>query len=263
MNTNVHELAEQLEAAWQRQSAPLPPFTERGAIASAEDAYRVQLAWSQLRVRQGDRILGRKIGLTSTAMQQQFGVGEPDYGCLWESRRFMVQDGQAHAPAHWFIQPRVEGEFAFRVARELRGPGVTLAGVLASCDAAALAVEIVDSRIENWRIKLIDTVADNASYGGFAVADWSQELLRCDLPNATIQTWHNDVLAAQGCGAAVIGHPAAAAAWLVNKLAPFGVALGPGDIILSGAVAKSVPAQLGDTFRFELPGQQSLTLEFV
>lgn len=262
MSPTHQSLAAQLESAWRKHSAPLPPFTETGSLASADDAYRVQMAWTQMRLAQGDKILGRKIGLTSKAMQEQLGVDEPDYGCLWGSRQFAVRHGHATAPAALFIQPRVEGEFAFRVGRELRGPGATQEDVLAACDALALSVEIVDSRVANWRIKLIDTVADNASYGGFAVGAWSAGLRDADLAGLKIQTWHNDALAAEGLGSAVIGHPAASAAWLVNKLAEFEVSLQPGDIILSGAVAKSVPAKAGDVFRFEMPGQPSLTLEF-
>src|SRR5690606_31238602 len=120
----------------------------------AEDAYAVQSAWTQLRLSKGERIVGRKIGLTSRAMQEQLGVREPDYGTLWASRYFPAVGGRATFPANVFLQPRVEGEIAFLIGRRLAGPGVTLQEVLASTEAVAVAIEVVDSRIADWRITL-------------------------------------------------------------------------------------------------------------
>lgn len=155
--------AEELERAWEERR-PIEPLSDRG-LKGIEAAYRVQEAWNALRLGKGDRVVGRKIGLTSKAVQEQLGVDQPDFGNLWESRFFGVGE-RVEVEARLFLQPRVEGELAFLIGRRLEGPGVTPQEVLAATEAVAFAIEIVDSRIRDWRIRIEDTIADNASYGG-------------------------------------------------------------------------------------------------
>lgn len=258
----AHELAAALDAAW-RNRAPIAPLTETHPDLTPADAYRIQSAWADLRLARGERIIGRKIGLTNPAIQQQLGVDEPDYGALWQSSFHDAPGGRAEIASADYLQPRLEGEVAFRFGRALKGGSVTAQDVLDATDACALSVEIVDSRIADWKIKLVDTIADNASYGGFVVGPWDAGLVRADMPALAMQVRQNGELAAEGVGAAVLGHPAASAAWLVNKLSEFGVGLEAGDVVISGAVTRMLPAKAGDTFVFSLTGQPDLSVAFL
>jgi len=255
-------VARQLERALTTKQ-PIPPLTETLGPLTPEQAYAIQTRWTELRIAQGERVIGRKIGLTSRAMQEQMGVREPDYGSLWASRFFPARGGRAEIPTEILIQPRVEGEIAFLIGRRLEGPGVTLQQVLAATEAVALSVEIVDSRIEAWRIKLADTIADDASFGAFTVGPWSRALVHEDLRTLGMIIHKNGEVATEGIGAAALGHPARCVAWLANKLAEFGIALEPGDIVLSGSLARALPATRGDVFVVELHGQPPLTVRFV
>lgn len=252
-------LAAQLHAAWVDRT-PIPPFSDAGSLRTVAEAYAVQEAWADLRSADGETTVGRKIGLTSPGMQQQMGVGEPDFGRLWGSRRFAVRDGVATIPCGPFVQPRVEGELAFLLGAPLVGPGVTEAEVLAAADAAALAVEIVDSRIEDWRIQLVDTVADNASYGGFACGEWSERLLASALPTTRFTLARNGDTLVDELGAAVLGSPLAAVAWLANTLGALGSGIAAGDIVLSGAFGPAAPVAAGDVFEVSTPGYAPLTV---
>jgi 2-keto-4-pentenoate hydratase len=145
----------------------------------------------------------------------------------------------------------------------LRKANITLQDVLAATEACALGVEIVASRIADWRIKLVDTIADNASYGGFTLGPWDRRLVRSDLGELAMTIYHNSLLSAEGKGAAALGHPAISTAWLANKLLEFGVSLEPGDIVISGGITRMLPVKAGDEFIFTLTGQPSLTISFV
>lgn len=258
---SVETLAHMLNEAWEKR-IPIPPLSESIGLTSVEEAYAIQTRWTELRLAHEEKIMGRKIGLTSQAIQQQLNVNEPDYGALWGSRYYVVQGGQVEVPTDTFLQPRLEGEIAFLLGQGLRGPGVTWDQVLAATEALAPAVEIIDSRIENWRIKLVDTVADNASYGGFAVGPWSKQLLEVDLRLLGMIIQQHGEAVAEGIGAAALGHPAKSVAWLINKLAEFGIGLEPGDIVISGALARALPVAAGDTFILEMFGQPPLTVKF-
>jgi 2-keto-4-pentenoate hydratase len=156
----------------------------------------------------------------------------------------------------------MEGEVAFLIGRPLRGPHVTPQEVLAATDAMALVVEIVASRIADWKIKLVDTIADNASYGGFVLGEWDRKLRTEDLRLLGMTIYKNGELGAEGVGAAAMGHPAISVAWLVNKLSEFGVSLEPGDIVLSGGITPMQPVAAGDVFTINLTEQPSLTIRF-
>jgi len=255
-------LARRLDEAWENRE-PIAPLSESDGLDDVTRAYEIQASWSEIRTGWGERIIGRKIGLTSFAMQEQLGVDEPDYGSLWESRYFPAQGGRVEMPAEPLLQPFLEGELAFLIARPLAGPGVTLQNALAATDALAVAVEVVDSRIEDWNIRLPDTIADNASYGGFTVGPWSRSLREADLRTVGMLINKSGSRVAEGMGSASLGHPAEAVAWLANKLASFGTSLEPGDIVLSGSLGNAVPVRQGDVFTLEAHGQPPLTVTFV
>ena len=261
VSTTSEILARRLDEAWENRSA-VPPLSEGAGLQTTEEAYAVQTAWSKMRLDRGEKIVGRKIGLTSPAMQEQFGVNEPDYRSLWASRHFPAQDGRVEIPTDTFLQPRLEGEIAFLIGKPLRGPDTRLQEVLAATEALAVAVEVVDSRIEDWRIKLVDTIADNASYGGFTTGPWSRSLQEEDLRTLGMLISRGGVPVVEGLGAAALGHPARAVAWLANKLNSYGVTLEPGDIVLSGSLGRAVPIRREDVFVIEAHGQPPLTAVF-
>jgi len=262
MNTTLIEsLATNLDTAWHTHT-PIPPISETDAVTDVSTAYAIQTHWTNMRLERGEKIVGRKIGLTSKAIQQQLGVSEPDYGTLWQSSFYPARSGNVNIPASDFLQPRIEGEIAFLIGKPLHGPNITPEQVLAATDACAMGIEIVASRIADWRIKLVDTIADNASYGGFTLGPWDKQMRDSDLGGLAMTIHHNGALAAEGLGSAALGNPAASTAWLANKLLEFGVSLEPGDIVISGGITKMLPVKAGDEFVFSLTGQPALTVTF-
>jgi 2-keto-4-pentenoate hydratase len=257
----VDRLARRLDAAWEAGDT-IAPLTETEGLVRADDAYAVQSRWTARRVARGDQVIGRKIGLTSQPMRELLGIHEPDYGSIWRSRHFAARRGVARMPHAVFIQPRLEGEIAFLIGRPLPRSGVEPRQVLAATQALAVAVEVIDSRIADWRIELGDTIADNASYGGLAMGPWSTRLLAADLTTVGMRIQGDGVTLVEGVGAASMGHPARAVAWLANKLGSFGLSLNPGDIVLSGSLGTAIPVQRGDTLTVEMQEQRPLTVSF-
>lgn len=262
LQKNAQSIAERLDTAW-RSKKPIAPISESDSITDIATAYAIQTHWTSMRLARGEKIAGRKIGLTSKAVQAQLGVDEPDYGTLWHSSFYEAKAGKVEVPAADFIAPRIEGEVAFLIGKPLSGPNITPAQVLAATDACALAIELVDSRIADWKIKLVDTIADNASYGGFVTGAWDKQLPHTDLAALTMTVRHNGAPAGEAQGSAVLGNPANSAAWLANKLFDFGVSLQPGDVVISGAFMKMLPFRAGDEFVFSLTGQPDLTATIV
>lgn len=258
---SVEALARRLDTAW-RSGQPIAPISESDGVRDPATAYAIQAEWARMRLERGEKIIGRKIGLTSEAIRQQLGVDEPDYGSLWESSFYAAPDGSVKIRAADFCQPRIEGEIAFLIGRPLRGPNLTEQDVLAAAEACALGVEIVASRIADWKISLADTIADNASYGGFTLGPWDKKMLGEDLGALAMVIARNGERAAEGVGAAALGHPARSTAWLANKLADFGEGLAPGDIVISGGITKMLPVTPGAQFTFALTGQPALTVSF-
>lgn len=260
---DLDALARRLDQAWEAGTT-IQPLSSTEGLTSPAVAYAIQARWSELRAaRYGDRIIGRKIGLTSRPMQEQMNVSEPDYGSVWSSRHYPAHAGRSDVPASVFIQPRAEAELAFLFGRPLRGTNVTPIEVLAATDALAVSVEIIDSRIVDWKIKLVDTIADNASYGGIVVGPWERSLRYGDLSALGMLVHHNGEPVVEAVGAAAWGHPARSVAWLVNKLGSLGVGLDPGDIVLSGSLGRSIPVQAGDEFQVAASGQRGLTVTLV
>lgn len=259
---NPSALAARLEQAWTSR-VPIAPLSETDGLCHPADAYRVQKCWSEHRVARGEEIVGRKIGLTSAAVRAQMGVDSPDFGTLWGSRRLTTVGGRATVPAERFLQPRAEGEIAFLIGDEPPlGKTITAAEVLAATIAVAPAIEIVDSRIADWRITLADTIADNASFGAFAIGEWSESLSALALPEVEMRLTEDGKEVSAGVGANALGDPAEAVAWLGTTLLSFGVGLRIGDIVLSGALGPLVPIAAGREYTLEVGDQAPLTLEF-
>jgi 2-keto-4-pentenoate hydratase len=244
MDIPTQDLAQRLLRA-ERERAPIQPLSEVYPSLAAEQSYAIQTAWLQLKQAEGARVIGHKIGLTSKAMQQQLGVDQPDYGYLLDTMN--VTSGSALA-ASQFIQARIEPEIAFWLAKDVRGPGVTAKQVLAATRGVSASLELVDSRIANWRIALVDTIADNASSARMIVSEQMVPVEGVDLAQVETVLTRNGERVGAGTGAAVLGHPAAAVAWLANKLAEFDVALLAGQVVLPGAMCASVTIAPGDTF---------------
>jgi 2-keto-4-pentenoate hydratase len=261
MTDLIQAIASRLDTAWQTRT-PIPPITESDGIRDVATAYAIQTQWTRMRLERGERIVGRKIGLTSKAIQTQLGVSEPDYGNLWGSSFYEIKDGRVNIPSEDFLQPRIEGEIAFLIGKPLREAGVTAEQVLDATEACAMGVEIVASRIVDWKIKLVDTIADNASYGGFTLGPWDEKMKKKDLDKLAMTIRHNGEPAAEGVGSAALGHPATSTAWLANKLLEFGVSLEPGDVVISGGITKMIPVKSGDEFHFTLTGQPDLAITF-
>ncbi|HVQ52003.1 MAG TPA: fumarylacetoacetate hydrolase family protein [Mycobacterium sp.] len=211
------------------------------------------------RVQNGERICGRKIGLTSQPMQELLGVDEPDYGVLLDG--MFVEDGD-EIDLGRLVQPRVEAEMAFIMERDLEGPGANTASALRAIAGALPAVEIVDSRVADWKIKLVDTVADNASSGLIVMGGRLRRVDELDLRLVGVAVSRGGELVDTGAGAAALGNPARCVAWLANKLASFGAKLHAGDVVLPGAVHKMVPVQPSDVFRAEFAHLGAVTVRF-
>jgi len=231
-----------LQAADRKQ--PVGPLTDTHADITVQDAYRIQLITVERRVQSGRRIIGKKIGLTSPAMQQLFKVMEPDYGHLFDD--MLNYQGEAVEAAR-FLQPRIEGEIAFVLDRDLSGTGITPTEVLSATAGVVAALEIVDSRIEDWKIKIQDTVADNASSGAFVVGSKMVSATGVDLRHVGFVFSKNGRVAGTAAGATVLGSPVQAVAWLANKMGEYGLGLKAGEIILSGAACAAVPVKAGDS----------------
>ena len=224
--------------------APIDPLTERAPGITNEEAYHIQLAGLKLRLAEGQKVVGRKIGLTSKAMQNALGVFEPDYGYIPD--KLMLLEGEPLVMEGNLISPKVEAELAFILARDLKGPGVTLADVLRSTAGVMPALEIIDTRIKNWRIKIQDSIADNASLGRIILGGQLTPLKNIDLRYLGQVVERNGEIVSTAAGAAVLGHPANAVVWLVNKLALYGIGLQAGEIIMSGSFTAALPVAPGD-----------------
>jgi 2-keto-4-pentenoate hydratase len=245
----------------EKGTAPVDPITEKYPEITIEQAYEIQLKGVEMRrVQDARRIVGKKIGLTSIAMQKLLGVNEPDYGHLLDN--MLVMEG-VPIPRCELLLPKVEGEIAFVLKSTLKGPGVTIADVLRATEGVMASIEIVDSRVRDWKIKLPDTIADNASSARFVLGSRLVPVKNLDLRLVGMVFEKNGEIMNTGAGAAVWGHPAASVAWLANRLAAFDISLEEGEIILSGAVTAAVDAQAGDLFHIAFHDLGTVGVRFV
>lgn len=243
-----------------RARRTIPPLISQDPSLTIDDAYRISLGILDRRLSDGEKVVGKKIGVTSKAVQDMLGVHQPDFGFLTD--RMWVGE-EIDIAAHRLIQPRAEAEIAFILNADLTGPGVTAEDVLAATESIAPCFEIVDSRIEDWKIGIVDTVADNASCGVFVLGEARVDPRGLDLPGLHCTVTKNGAPLSEGYGSAVQGSPLQAVAWLANTLGAYGVALGTGDVILSGSLVPLEPAKPGDVFRMELHGVGGCTARFV
>ncbi|GAA4100110.1 2-keto-4-pentenoate hydratase [Actinomadura miaoliensis] len=234
-----------------RSGTPIPPLSATYPGATIADAYRIQQEQARCWTEDGDRVRGHKIGLVSAAIQRQMGVHEPDYGHLTAS---MLRPEHRPIPARAFIQPRIEPEIAFVLDAPLRGPGVTADDAVRAVGYLLPALEIVDSRIRDWEISIVDTIADNASSGAAILGSTPIDPAEVDLPSANCALLRNGTVIETGTGAAVLGTPFNALAWLANAIGAMGVSLEPGQVVLSGSLTRAIPIAPGDSITAEFPG---------
>jgi 2-keto-4-pentenoate hydratase len=231
-----------------RTGVPIPPFTDADPGLDMADGYAIQRQLVPMLLAGGDRVVGYKVGLTSKAMQRMIGVDSPDFGPVLGST--VYADGDA-IPLNRFIQPKIEAEIVFVLGQPLAGPGVSTIAARRAIAGAAAAMEIVDSRIADWRIKLADTVADLASNGAVAVSSRLVPLNGLDTRLIGMTLTRNGELIDTGAGAAALGDPVAVLAWLANVLGRNGVTLEPGHLVMTGSLHSAVPMEPGDVFRAE------------
>lgn len=258
MSKEIQKYADMLYEA-ERTRVAIPPLTDMDATLNIDDAYAIQLANVDRVVKQGHVISGKKIGLTSPGIQQQLGVNEPDYGHLFEAMD--CKNGEVEIDQ--LMQAKIEGEIAFILKEDLTGGNVTVEDVRKATDYVVAAFEIVDSRVADWKIKLVDTVSDNASSGRYVLGDKKMKLEDVDLPNVAMTLTKNGEVVGEGTGAAVLGDPAIAVAWLANRLWGYGVVLKKGEVILSGAFSAAPAAVKGDTFTADFGEMGSVTAKFI
>jgi 2-oxopent-4-enoate/cis-2-oxohex-4-enoate hydratase len=237
---------------------PIEPLSGREPKLTADHAYRIQEHVIQRRLALGDRIVGKKIGLTSRVVQRALGVSEPDHGHLLAS--MVVTDA---VPVSSLLQPKIEGEIAFLLDGDLEGPGITSADVIRATRSVMACFEIVDSRIRDWKITLQDTVADNGSAALFVLGDRAVDPKGLDLSTCGMVLEKNGQLVCTGAGAAALGSPVNCVVWLANELGRRGVALRAGEIILSGSLAAMVPVAAGDSFHLSIGGIGAAAVRFV
>lgn len=235
------------------------PLTMMDETLTVDDAYGIQLINVEWALENGHSISGKKIGLTSPGIQQQLGVNEPDYGHLFAAMD--CPDGTVKTDA--LMQPKIEGELAFVLKADLSGGNVTAEDVRAATDYVVAAFEIVDSRVADWKIKLVDTVADNASSGRYVLGSKKVPVSELDLPNVPMTLSKNGEVIAEGTGSAVLGDPAKAVAWLANRLWDYGVTLQKGEVILSGAFSAAPMAAKGDAFTADFGPLGTVSAKFI
>ena len=257
-DTLIQTLGDELYTALRSRSV-VEPLTNRHADITIEHAYRIQQRMIARRLQDGERVVGKKIGVTSRAVMNMLGVFQPDFGYMLDS--MIVADGDS-IPMSTLIQPKAEGEIAFILKRDLMGPGIGNADVLAATECVMPCFEIVDSRIRDWKIKIQDTVADNASCGVFVLGDRAVDPKQFDLNTCGMVLEKNGEVIATGAGAAALGSPVNAVAWLANTLGRLGIGLKAGEVILSGALAAMFPAQTGDNFRVSIGGLGGCSVRF-
>lgn len=239
---------------------PLAPLTDQHNL-SLDDAYHISLAFLQKRLDAGEKIIGKKIGLTSLAVQTMLGVDQPDFGYLTDAMAF--SQGEEMPISSQLMQPKAEGEIAFILKKDLLGPGITNAQVLAATECVIPCFEVVDSRVKDWKIKIQDTIADNASCGLFVLGDQAVSPRSVDLRTCGMVVEKNGKIISTGAGAAALGSPVNCVTWLANKLGEFGIPLKAGEVILSGSLVPLEPVVAGDFMQVSIGGIGNASVRFV
>ncbi|MDD3705313.1 MAG: fumarylacetoacetate hydrolase family protein [Clostridiaceae bacterium] len=262
METNKMDLYRKVASALkeaQETCTPINPISGTYPEFGIKDAYEIQLINNNELLTSGYKITGKKIGLTSIAMQQFVGVDQPDYGELFD---FMeVKEGTLERSK--CISPKVEGEIAFVLKKDMQGPNVTAKDVMEATDYVLASIEVVDSRIKDWKINIVDTIADNASSIMYVIGDKKVDPNNIDLKTVSMVIYKNGEKVLTGVGADVLGDPAISVAWLINKLWEYGVALKKGEVVLSGSLAAALAGEAGDDFRVVFSELGEVSLKFV
>ena len=258
-DTAIARLGGELHRAL-RGRTTVAPLTAREPALTIADSYRVSRHVLAARIAEGERVIGKKIGVTSKPVQRMLDVHQPDFG--WLTDRMAYPNGSEMPISRLLIQPRAEGELAFVLARDLRGPGITAADVLRATDHVKACFEIVDSRITDWKIRIEDTVADNASSGLFLLGDEAIDPRALDMYASGMVVEKNGEIISTGAAAAALGSPAECVAWLANTLAGFDVPLVAGEIILSGSWVPLESVAAGDRMKVTIGGVGSATVTF-
>ncbi|WP_404328515.1 2-keto-4-pentenoate hydratase [Mesobacillus maritimus] len=254
----VQEAASRLLEAEETKNV-IEPLTVSYPGITVDEAYYTQLELIRRKVDNGGIIVGKKIGATSKAIQNMFGVNQPDYGHLLAD--MMYVEGET-IPLDHFIQPKVEFEIAFILKKDLKGPHVSILDVVEATDYIVPAIEVIDSRIADWKIKFEDTVADNGSSAAAMIGGKPTKLEGIDLKHIGMVAYRNGEMIDSGAGAAVLGSPLRSVAWLANSLGKYDVALKAGEIVLSGALTSAIEVKDGDTYRAEFAHIGSVTATF-
>ncbi|MEV4991563.1 2-keto-4-pentenoate hydratase [Pseudarthrobacter sp. LMD1-1-1.1] len=255
----LNGFAEELMTAGSTR-VPVAPLRDRVTAMTIQDAYEVQEAQLRRHLSTGRILAGRKVGLTSLAMQAQLGVDAPDFGFFFED---MVHHEGARIPTDGFIAPKVEPEFGFLLKNSLQGPGVTYQQAADAIGAVYPAIEIIDSRIADWDIRLVDTVADNASCGAIAVGQSPLDVPLDRLTEVECVLRIDNHPAETGTGKAVMGDPIEALVWLANVLGEQGVALAAGQLVLPGSFTKALPVVADSSATADFGDLGSLTIHFI
>ena len=252
------ELAADLAEA-ERTRVPMSPLIVAYPDIDVVDAYEIQLINIRQRIAEGAVVVGHKVGLSSEAMQKMMGVDEPDYGHLLADME-VFED--VPVPAAKYLFPRVEVEVGFLLAEDLPGAGCTEDDVLAATAAYAPSIELIDTRIRDWKIALCDTIADNASSAGYVLGPARVSPKDIDITAIDAVLTRNGEVVAEGRSDAVLGNPVTAVAWLARKVDSFGVRLRAGDIVLPGSCTRAIDARPGDEFVADFAGLGSVRLSF-
>ena len=256
--TRIAAIADELVAA-DRDRSIVPRLTARNPDMTVEDAYAVQRLWAERGVEAGRRLVGRKIGLTSKVMQVATGITEPDYGVIFDD---MVHESGSSVEFDRFSNVRIEVELAFVLAKPLAGPDVTIFDVLDATAYVVPALEILNSHIELEGRTIVDTISDNAAMGGMVVGGTPVKVDAVDLRWVSALLYRNQTVEESGVAGAVLGHPAMGVAWLANKLAAHGQALGAGEIILAGSFTRPMWVERGDTVYADYGQLGAITCRF-
>jgi 2-oxopent-4-enoate/cis-2-oxohex-4-enoate hydratase len=243
-----------------RNRSTIDPITDQEADITIEDAYHISLHLLQRRLHDGEKVIGKKIGVTSKAVQNMLNVHQPDFGFLTD--RMVCENNGEIVLGTEMIQAKAEGEIAFILKHDLEGPGVTNADVLRATECVMPCFEIVDSRISDWKIKIEDTVADNASCGKFVLGDTRVSPDKVDLVTCGMVHEKNGEIIATGAGAAALGSPVNCVAWLANTLGQFGIKLEAGEVILSGSLVPLHTVVAGDVMKLTVGGIGKAAVRF-
>jgi 2-keto-4-pentenoate hydratase len=258
MSAIIQRIATCLQEAESTQR-PIDPIAEDLGEGRLDVAYAVQAEVTRRGIAKGRRIVGRKIGLTSKAVQQQLGVNQPDYGALFADME--IPTGETIEVTQ-LIQPRIEAEIAIVLERDLPSEDVTLGELMRSAAYVIPALEVVDSRIRDWKISILDTVADNGSSARYVLGVSPRRLTDLDLEACGMTMTRNGTIVSLGCGAACLGHPLRAALWLARTMAQAGQPLRSGDVVLTGALGPVWPVSSGEDYEARISGFAPVSVSF-